>query len=408
MMATQVTLGEVAELASGFAFKSQQFLDGKEDGVYLLRGENVQQGFIRWGDKAKKWRQEDYEELSRYQLQKGDVILAMDRPIVGGGLKLACIKDQDLPSLLVQRVCRIRGKHGVAGTNYLRYALSAPDFVAHIDRITTGANIPHISGRDISGYPLRLPELSEQDRIAGVLGAYDDLIDSNRRRVTLLEEAARLLYREWFVRLNFPSAQRHLRSQGLPLGWALGSVEDLASLVSRGITPIYDESATGRVVNQKCIRSGRLSLDAARWQSREVKADRQLQVGDVLINSTGAGTLGRVAQVRAPLQDCTVDTHITIVRPSAPKAAAYLGVALLEKEALLSTMGVGSTNQLELPRTAISALPLLLPPEEVQTAFHDAAWPIFDMVESLAQSNEKLKEARDSLLPKLMSGELAV
>lgn len=65
MIATQVTLGDVADLASGFAFKSQQFLDGKEDGVYLLRGDNVQQGYIRWGDKAKKWRQEDYEELER-------------------------------------------------------------------------------------------------------------------------------------------------------------------------------------------------------------------------------------------------------------------------------------------------------------------------------------------------------
>ncbi len=146
----------------------------------------------------------------------------------------------------------------------------------------------------------------------------------------------------------------------------------------------------------------------ARRQSKEVKPERLLQVGDVLINSTGAGTLGRVAQVRAPLSDCTVDTHVTIVRPRDPKTAAYLGVALLEQEALLSTMGVGSTNQLELLRADVSALPLVIPPKEVQAAFHERVWPMFTQAESLALTNERLREARDALLPKLMSGELAI
>lgn len=84
-----VKLGDVADMISGFAFKSPMFLDASDDGVLLVRGDNVQQGYIRWGEKAKKWRKDDYDELARYQLQKDDVILAMDRPIVGGGLKLA-------------------------------------------------------------------------------------------------------------------------------------------------------------------------------------------------------------------------------------------------------------------------------------------------------------------------------
>jgi type I restriction enzyme, S subunit len=408
MSAAKVTLGEASDMISGFAFKSQQFLDSSEDGIYLVRGENVQQRFLRWGEKAKRWRRDDYDELARYQLQRDDVILAMDRPIVGGGLKLAWIKDQDLPSLLVQRVSRIRGVPGVARTNYLRYALSGTDFFAHIDRITTGANIPHISGKDIANHELCLPDLESQDRIVEILGAYDDLIENNQTRIALLEESARLLYREWFLCLRFPGVDSQRRSTALPTGWTLGSTEALALSVNRGIAPRYDESATGLVINQKCIRGGRLSLDPSRRQSREVMADRQVRVGDVLINSTGAGTLGRVAQVRAPLQDCTVDTHVTIVRPNDPKTAAYLGVALLEKEALLSTMGVGSTNQLELGRADISALPLLIPPESLRTAFHELVWPIFTQVESLAQSNENLRQARDGLLPKLISGELTV
>ena len=401
-----VKLGDVADMISGFAFKSPMFLDASDDGVLLVRGDNVQQGYIRWGEKAKKWRKDDYDDLARYQLQKDDVILAMDRPIVGGGLKLAWIKDQDLPSLLVQRVSRIRGVAGKSRTNFLRYALSDVGFLAHIDRITTGANIPHISGKDIASYQLRLPSLDEQDRIVEFLDTYDALIENNQRRIALLEEAARLLYREWFVGFRFPGTNSQKSIAGVPAEWDMGSVEGLAVTVNRGITPRYDDSATGLVINQKCIRGGRLNLEPARRQSKEVKAERLLRVGDVLINSTGAGTLGRVAQVRAPLRDCTVDTHITIVRPKNHKTAAYLGVALLEQEALLSTMGVGSTNQLELLRADVSALPLVIPPEEIQVAFHELVWPMFTQTESLALANERLREAREALLPKLMSGEL--
>ncbi|MGE5452194.1 MAG: restriction endonuclease subunit S [Acidobacteriota bacterium] len=248
----------------------------------------------------------------------------------------------------------------------------------------------------------------EQVRIGQALDSFDSAIENNQRRIELLEESARLLYRSWFVGFRFPGAKDLKSISGVPTEWDMGSVEGLAATVNRGITPRYDDSATGLVINQKCIRGGRLNLEPARRQSKEVKEERLLRVGDVLINSTGAGTLGRVAQVRAPLLDCTVDTHVTIVRPRDPKTAAYLGVALLEKEALLSTMGVGSTNQLELLRADISALPLVIPPEEVQSAFHELVWPMFTQAESLALANERLREARDALLPKLMSGALAV
>lgn len=194
-----VRLGEVADLLVGFAFKSTGFLDAHSDGIRLVRGDNVQQGVIRWGDKAKRWPREDLETLTRYELRLGDIILAMDRPIVGGGLKLASITEDDLPSFLVQRVCRVRGKADLANTLYLRYVLAHPDFSGHIDRITTGSNIPHVSARDIAAYFFSLPPLDEQVRLATVISAYDDLINNSQRRIKLLEEAARRLYREWFV-----------------------------------------------------------------------------------------------------------------------------------------------------------------------------------------------------------------
>jgi len=401
-------LGDVSDMLVGFAFKSAGFLDADSDGIRLLRGDNVQQGYIRWGDKTKKWPAAQCDDLGRYQLAEDDVILAMDRPIVGDGLKMAWIRQEDLPALLVQRVCRLRGKPGVALTNFIRYVLAAPNFSGHIHRITTGANIPHISGKDIAAYEFELPDLDDQARIVECLSAYDDLIATNQRRIALLEDAARRLYREWFVHLRFPSHESVPVKDGVPEGWCKKPIAEQTSFLNRGIAPKYDDSAKGWVINQKCIREGRLSMQPARRQSKDVKPDRLVQVGDVLINSTGAGTLGRVAQVRTAVENCTVDTHVTIARPLGNEWTAYLGQALLSLEPVFSEMGKGATNQLELSRGDIGAVEIWLPPLEACKDFGRLVGPLLEQAESLLCANQSLAKARDLLLPKLMSGQLDV
>ncbi len=105
-------------------------------------------------------------------------------------------------------MCRLRGKPNVALPRFIRYILAAPAFAEHIHRITTGANIPHISGKDIAAYEFDLPGIDEQAGIVECLSAYDDLIAVNQGRIALLEDAARRLYREWFVHLRFPGMSR--------------------------------------------------------------------------------------------------------------------------------------------------------------------------------------------------------
>lgn len=401
-------LGDAADMLVGFAFKSAGFLDAEADGVPLLRGDNVQQGYIRWGDKTKKWPTAEVDELARYQLAEDDVILAMDRPIVGDGLKMAWVKPEDLPCLLVQRVCRLRGKPGVALTRFIRYVLAAPAFSEHIHRITTGANIPHISGKDIAAYEFHLPGIDEQAGVVECLSAYDDLIAINQRRIEILEDAARRLYREWFVHLRFPGHEAVPMSQTIPAGWSKSNVAEQTTFLNRGIAPTYDEAAKGRVINQKCIRGGFLSMQPARKQSKDVKAERLVRMGDVLVNSTGAGTLGRVAVVRASIEDCTVDTHVTIARPHDQVSFAYFAQALLGLEPIFAEMGKGATNQLELSRTDIGSVEIWRPPEDVVREFHRLAWPMMEQSEQLLAVNERLASARDLLLPKLMSGTLDV
>ena len=401
-------LGDVSDMLVGFAFKSAGFLDADADGVRILRGDNVQQGYIRWGDKTKKWPVAQCDGLERYQLAEDDVILAMDRPIVGDGLKMAWIRPEDLPALLVQRVCRLRGKPDMALTKFIRYVLAAPDFSGHIHRITTGANIPHISGKDIAAYEFELPDLEDQVRIVECLSAYDDLIATNQRRIALLEDAARRLYREWFVHLRFPGHESVPVKDGVPEGWRKTPIAEQTSFLNRGIAPKYDDAAKGRVINQKCIRDGRISMEPARRQSKDVKPDRLVQMGDVLINSTGAGTLGRVAQVRAPIDDCTVDTHVTIARPIDEGSWTYFGQALLNLEPVFSEMGKGATNQLELSRSDIGAVEIWLPPQHLHAEFERLVGPMLVQAEQLSVANLSLEKARDLLLAKLMSGQLDV
>lgn len=276
-----------------------------------------------------------------------------------------------------------------------------------IQGLCSGVASPIINKTDFEKVKVEVPELDVQRRIASILSAYDDLIENNNRRIALLEQAARLLYEEWFVRLRFPGREHTRIVDGVPRGWKRVAVSETTTFLKRGIAPQYDDDAAGLVINQKCIRDGRLNLDLARRQVREFGPDRQVQVADVLINSTGEGTLGRVAQVKAPVENCTVDTHVTIVRPAGGVGQHYFGLAMLAYEPLLSTMGRGATNQTELSPAQIGATEILLPPRALMDEFEAFAGPIYAQTTSLVGQNQKARAARDLLLPRLMSGEVA-
>jgi type I restriction enzyme, S subunit len=257
-----------------------------------------------------------------------------------------------------------------------------------------------------------LPPLPEQKYIASILKAYDDLIEVNRQRIALLEEMAQRLFEEWFVRFRFPGHKGHRMVDTpdgqLPEGWQRQRIGDLTSFLSRGITPQYDETATTLVVGQKCIRGQRLSLGPARKQSRVVPREKLVQPGDVLINSTGVGTLGRVAQADAVTEGLTVDTHVTIVRPRPDIDRHFFGLALLRLEPVFEHLGAGATGQTELGRTRIADTKLVKPSSELQIAFGRHARPVRELAFRLTQQIDVLAHARDLLLPRLISGEVKI
>src|SRR2546428_2929299 len=120
-----IRLGNHVDLITGFPFKSKRFTSGSGD-IHLVKGENLQQGYIDWGA-SKKWPSSELKGHEKFLLQPGDVVLAMDRPWVPAGLKHARIRKGDPISLLVQRVARIRGSNGLL-TSYLQYVIASPRF----------------------------------------------------------------------------------------------------------------------------------------------------------------------------------------------------------------------------------------------------------------------------------------
>ena len=342
-------------------------------------------------------------EIERYSLRSGDIVMCEG----GEPGRCALWKDQ-IENMMIQKALhRIRSRQGLNNT-FLYYAFRQIGQSNGFAPFLTGATIKHLPREQLAKIPVSFPALKEQKTIAAILNTYDDLIAINQRRIALLEDTARRLYREWFVHLRFPGHASVPVQDGVPQGWHKTPITEQTSFFNRGIAPKYDETAKGLVINQKCIRGGRISLAPARRQSKDVKPDRLLIKGDVLINSTGTGTLGRVAQVRTPIQHCTVDTHVTIARPSDEYSSTYFGQALLNLEPIFSEMGKGATNQLELSRSDIGAVEIWQPPQQLHIDFHRLVGPMLEQAEQLGIANLSLERARDLLLPKLMSGQIDV
>ena len=221
-----------------------------------------------------------------------------------------------------------------------------------------------------------------------------------RLNENLLQQAL-AIYKAWFC--------DYVLSDGvLPESWHITTIDALSSLVTRGIAPKYDDNNTQIVLNQKCIRDHTIDVSLARRHLPKKINEKWISKGDLLINSTGTGTLGRVAQVWFDANNMTVDSHVTIVRPKAPILQSYIGFWGLSHESEIEAQQTGSTGQTELPRDRVKAMELTLPDVDTLSKFNELVIPMTDAVVSNQKENARLSQLRDTLLPKLMSGKIDV
>ena len=162
------------------------------------------------------------------------------------------------------------------------------------------------------------------------------------------------------------------------------------------------------MINQKCIRQTVVDFSEARKQEKAFPGELQLQDGDTVICSTGAGTLGRVGQIFGKHPFATLDSHVTLVRSNEQIGRQYLFWSIKSRQDFLQGMGKGSTNQLELSRATIQELPLLIPDVKTAKAFERIVESIHRKIDKCNSIAATAIQARDRLLPKLMSGEIEV
>ena len=376
-------------------------------GVPFLNTTNIRDGALDLSD-LRFITQEKWESIKKGRVTPNDVLMTT-RGTIG---RVARFKCKYTSALINAQMLILRTDAAVLSSDFLYYLLSSEGVQSALRAYSSGSAQPQIPIRDLRCVPITVPPLETQRRIASILGAYDDLIEVNRRRVTLLEGMARVLFEEWFVRFRFPEHEAvpivDTPDGPLPEGWEHKTIGEAAISVSRGIAPRYDEEATTLVVGQKCIRDSRLNLLLARRQSKAAPPHKSVRPGDILINSTGIGTLGRVAQAEAVPDELCADSHVTIVRPMNTADRDYLGISLIKLQSVFEHLGAGSTGQTELSKSSVEALQIAWPWTALRKEFGRTVRPMRALVCELQSANVSLAKSRDLLLPRLISGQLSV
>ena len=375
-------LGSEVDLLAGYAFKSRSFSESSTD-MRLLRGDNVAQGSLRWGG-AKRWSPDALDGLGRYSLELGDVILAMDRPWIDAGLKYAWIRGSDLPCLLVQRVARIRGGSRLDQT-FLRYLIGSPQFTEHVLAVQTGTAVPHISGSQISAFKFKLPALREQRRIAGVLGALDDKIEHNLRLGKQLERLAALEGRRLVAQ-----AER------------VFALSDVASFVN-GRAISKEANGRGRPILR--IRELNSGIDDSTLRSDiAVPDDYVARHFDLLFAWSGSLDVYRWVG-----PESLINQHIFKVIPREPFPLWLVEFWLREHlPEFRAIAGEKATTMGHIQRHHLDEAVVRVPNEPEMVRSRCLLDPTDSLRSSLSRQTTRLRELRDELLPKLVSGRIRV
>ena len=332
-----------------------------------------------------------YEWTKRLRPRYGDLLLAREAPV--GPVVRIPIEENVAPG---QRTVLLRPDTAKVISDYLYYLLIAPEQQERLNQPVGGSTVAHLNVADVRSFRLpEVPSLMEQRRIAGVLGALDDKIESNLRVRNLCRDLGGNLVADT-VR-SAPSTQ----------------LEHYAASISRGVTPRYykDEDASPvLVLNQKCIRDGWVTPELARLmipRSRE-KSQAIARLDDLLVNSTGQGTLGRVARWDSD-DPIYVDSHVTVVKADPrriyPVLMPYLVFPLQDE---IEHMATGSTGQTELSPSRLAQLNVPLLSLEEQRPLSARLVALEAQAHYCQVQSLKLTELRDALLPELMSGRMRV
>ncbi|MCO3662488.1 restriction endonuclease subunit S [Pseudomonas aeruginosa] len=395
----EVQLGDGIHVKHGFAFKGEHFSPSGEH-LVLTPGNFLEKGGFRVRDGKERFYHADFPE--EYLLTEGDLIVAMTEQgegLLGSAARIPAegkyLHNQRLG--LVQII-----NPDLLDKRFLYWVFNSASARAQIRATATGAKVRHTAPERIKKVRLKIPGLREQQAIAWTLDSYDDLIATNQRRIALLEDAARVLYREWFGRLRFPGHESVPVKNGVPEGWQLIPLTEVADFINGfAFKPEHQQESGLPIVKIPELRAG-VSSKTPRNSGIAVPIRNHIDTGDVLFSWSATLLVNEWGEGPALLNQ-----HLFKVVAKNPTHKRLIRFAVEAAIPALSGQSVGATMQ-HIRRSALDAYLMTVPDQPIADAFATLIDPMMDMVLNLHAQIRQLTTIRDALLPKLMSGQLDV
>ena len=404
------TLGELANYGTGFIqtgpFGSQLHArDYKDDGIPVVMPQQLGDNIIST-DGIARISETDRDRLSRHVMQVGDIVFSRR----GDVTRRAYIGPEEAGWMCGTGCLLIRVRHDDCDNRFLARFFSLPQFKAYITQKAVGATMPNLNQGILSAIPLVLPPRSAQQEIVGILSAYDDLLENNTRRIKLLEDTARRLYEEWFVRLRFPGHEHTPIHNGMPDGWTRKRIEEVCDTVGGG-TPstkvgnYWDGDITWIVPTDVTRNDCLVLLDSARKITESgLRTSSAKMVPPETILMTSRASVGFFALMDHEV--CTNQGFINVI-PHEEVVRMYMLFNLMSRVEEIRANAKGSTYP-EISKGRFRDMDVVVPPAPLLKEFSAFASDAIKQARCLKKQNQKLQQARDLLLPRLMSGEIAV
>jgi type I restriction enzyme S subunit len=293
---------------------------------------------------------------------------------------------------------------------YVFYHIAQERFIEFATTNSKGDR-PRTKWELFSKFPARIPPAEIRERIGSVLSAYDDLIENNLRRIKLLEESTRQLYKEWFVRLHFPGYEHTKLIEGVPEGWERKTLSEASESVNYG----YTESAQTEEVGPKYLRITDIVPSFIDWSTvpycpiTERKKEKfSLREGDIVVARTGA-TVGYAKRLNKRHPEAVFASYLVRFRLSPKVSSIFIGTFIESDDYKAYVKSrIGGAAQPNANAKVLGDVKILIPSHQLQKEFDEIVSKLIDQKEILQIQNQKLKQTRDLLLPKLMSGEVEV
>ena len=344
------------------------------------------------------------KNLGKYLLEKNDIVIARTGATTGYAKRIRTEHKAVFASYLV----RIRVNPN-CDSQYVGYVIESEEYKRFIQLNLGGAAQPNANAQVLTSFPISLPPLPTQRKIAAVLSAYDDLIENNTRRIKILEDMAQTLYQEWFVHFRFPGHENVAMVESplgpIPQGWEMGEFGDIVENVKERVEPGTHLDHLPYVPID-CIPRRSISLVEQKPSGEAKSSLIAFRQNDILF---GAMRSYFHKVILAPFDGITRQTCFVLRSKNSSNYPFDLFTAFQDSTVQYSSnRSTGSTIPYATWDHALVMMPIFRPPDTLIKQFCDASVPLLDSIQVMLKKNANLRQARDLLLPKLISGEIDV